>query len=50
LANVEAAGQQELLNWVTVAGAMAELGKRAEIVDWVESYVVNSNKCFAVFS
>ena len=50
LATIEAAGQQEFLNWVTVAGAMAELGKKVEIVDWVESYVVNSNKCFAVFS
>lgn len=46
---LEAAGQHELLNWVTLAGAMSELGQRAEIVDWVESYIFNSAKCFAVF-
>ena len=31
------------------AGAMHALGRRAEIVDWVETYVFNSSKCFAVF-
>jgi hypothetical protein len=39
-----------LLNWITLAGAMTELGKTAEIVDYAETYLVNSNKCFAVFS
>ena len=48
-AQLEDAGQHELLNWVTLAGAMAEAGKKAEIVDYTESYVLNSNKCFAVF-
>ncbi len=48
-AQVEDAGQHELLNWVTLAGAMSELGQRAQIVDWVESYIFNSAKCFAVF-
>ena len=43
------AGQHELLNWITLAGAMTELGKKAEIIDYTESYVLNSNKCFAVF-
>jgi hypothetical protein len=46
---MEAAGQHELLNWLCLAGAMAELGRSAEIVDYVESWVFNSNKCFAVF-
>lgn len=46
---LEDAGQHEFRNWVTLAGAMSELGKRAEVVDWIETYVVNSNKCFAVF-
>lgn len=32
-----------------LAGAMAELGRSAEIVDYVESWVFNSNKCIAVF-
>ncbi len=48
-AQLEDAGQHELLNWITLAGAMTELGKKAEIVDYAESYLVNSNKCFAVF-
>ena len=33
-----------------LGGAMSALGKKAEIVDYTESYVLNSNKCFAVFS
>jgi hypothetical protein len=28
---------------------MHALGRRTEIVDWVETYVFNSSKCFAVF-
>lgn len=49
-AQLEDAGQHELLNWITLAGAMAEAGKKTDIVDYTESYVLNSNKCFAVFS
>ncbi len=49
-AQLEDAGQHELLNWITLAGAMTELGKKAEIVDYAETYLVNSNKCFAVFA
>jgi hypothetical protein len=49
LAAVEAAGQHEFLNWICLAGAMHALGRRAEVVDYVQSYVFNSNKCFAVF-
>ncbi len=46
---LEEAGQQELLNWVCLAGAMDALGQRGEVVDWVETYVFNSSKCFALF-
>lgn len=46
---LEDAGQHEFLNWISLAGAMHELGQRAEIVDYVESYVFNSDKCFAIF-
>ncbi len=46
---LEDAGQHELLNWVALAGAMAELGHKAEIIDFIETYVLNSNKCFAFF-
>lgn len=47
---LENAGQHELLNWVTLTGAMAELGHKVEIIDFVETYVMNSNKCFASFT
>ena len=47
---IEDTGQSEFLNWVCLAGAMAELGHEAEIVDYVESYIFNSSKCFAAFS
>jgi Catalytic LigB subunit of aromatic ring-opening dioxygenase len=49
LAQLEAAGQHELLNWVCLAGAMTELGRAAEIIDYVETYILNSTKCIAVF-
>jgi len=46
---LEHAGQHELLNWVVLAGAMTEAGHRAKVIDYVETSVMNSNKCFAVF-
>lgn len=48
-AQVEESGQQEMLNWFCLAGAMEELGRKPEIVDWIESWTNNSNKCLAVF-
>jgi hypothetical protein len=47
--DVEANGQQELLNWVCLAGAMDHLGQRPAWSDFVETYIFNSSKCFAVF-
>ena len=47
---IEDAGQQELLNWMCLAGAMQELGRKPKILDYVESYVFNSNKCLALFT
>lgn len=44
---LEEAGQHEMLNWVVLAGAMTELRLQVQIVDYVETYVLNSNKCFA---
>ena len=46
---IEDAGQQELLNWMCLAGAMQELDYRPEIIDYVETYIFNSNKCVALF-
>ena len=48
-AQIEDAGQQELLNWACLVGAVDALGYRAEIVDWYETYIFNSTKCLAVF-
>ena len=49
LAVIEDAGQQEMLNWMCLAGAMAELGRRPDESDFVETYIFNAPKCFAVF-
>lgn len=48
-AQIEDAGQQELLNWMCLAGAMDTLERNAEIIDYVETYVFNSSKCMAIF-
>jgi len=49
-ADIEAAGQQEMLNWFCLLGAMSELGKKPTWTDFVETRVLNSNKCFAVYA
>jgi hypothetical protein len=49
LANMEAAGQHEVLNWVCLAGAVAELGYKMHLLDWVETWLFNAPKCLAVF-
>ena len=46
---IEDAGQQEMLNWMCLAGAMSELGRKPEIIDYYETYIFNSTKCLAVF-
>jgi hypothetical protein len=49
LAQLEASGQHEVLNWVCLAGAVAELGYKMELVDWVETWIFNAPKCQAIF-
>ncbi|WP_042877061.1 extradiol ring-cleavage dioxygenase [Cupriavidus necator] len=46
----EDAGQQELLNWCPMLGAMRELGARLDWSDFVETHVFNSNKVFAAYA
>jgi Catalytic LigB subunit of aromatic ring-opening dioxygenase len=46
---IEDTGQQELLNWVCLAGAMDELSLKPEIIDYYETYIFNSTKVLAVF-
>jgi hypothetical protein len=48
-AEIDDTGQHELLNWICLAGAMTELNRSVEIVDFVPSYIFNSSKCFAAF-
>src|SRR5579862_1000954 len=41
---VEDSGQQELLNWFCLMGAMAELGRKVSYSKFIESWIMNSNK------
>ena len=49
LSAVEDSGQQEMLNWFCLAGAMSELERKPSWSVFIESYLFNSNKCFAIF-
>ena len=49
LKNVEESGQQEVLNWFALMGAMNELNMRCAWSDFVETYVFNSSKVAAIF-
>jgi hypothetical protein len=49
LAAIEDSGQQEVLNWMCLQGAMRELGRRPSESAFVESWIFNSNKCFAAY-
>jgi hypothetical protein len=49
LSSIEESGQQEVLNWMCLAGAMAELGRRPTETAWIETHIFNSNKCFAYY-
>jgi hypothetical protein len=46
---LEDCGQHEFLNWVCLAGAMAEAGQQPAFTDMAETYIFNSTKCFAIF-
>ena len=49
LAEVEDAGQHEILNWIPLLGATHELGQKPTVCEFLESYVMNSCKCIALF-
>ena len=42
-------GHHELLNWFSLAGAMAELGRKPDEAAFLESWISNSDKVFAIF-
>jgi hypothetical protein len=46
---LEDAGQQELLSWFALIGAMRELGLAPTWTTLIESHIFNSNKVFALF-
>jgi Catalytic LigB subunit of aromatic ring-opening dioxygenase len=50
LDDIEHAGQQELLNWFALAGAMERVGATLSWSEFVETTVFNSNKVFATFA
>jgi hypothetical protein len=49
LDEIEAAGDQELLNWFALAGAMSELGQACSWSEFVETHIFNSSKVAAIF-
>lgn len=49
LAEVEKAGQHEMLNWFCLAGAVDALGVRPQWLDLTESDLFTSNKVFGVY-
>lgn len=49
LSTIEESGQQEVLNWHCLVGAMAELGRKPDYASLVQTWVFNSSKAFAVF-
>ena len=49
LQQVEDAGQQEVLNWWALLGAMEALDAKLEWSQFVETGIFNSNKVFAIY-
>jgi hypothetical protein len=49
LADIESSGQQEMLNWFCLMGAMNELDRRIAWSDFVETHIFNSDKVTAIF-
>ena len=49
LPEAEDRGHHELLNWFALAGAMAEIGRKPDDAVFLESWITNSDKVFALF-
>lgn len=47
-AAIEDSGQQEVLNWMCLAGALSELGRGATETGFVDTWIFNSSKVFLV--
>jgi hypothetical protein len=48
-ADLVGAGQQEMLNWFCLLGAMTEIGAKLSWSSLVETHIFNSDKCFAIY-
>ena len=46
---IEDAGENEILNWLPLAGARYEMQQRPSYCEFMESYLMNSCKCVAIF-
>ncbi len=47
---LESAGHYELTIWCVLAQAMSDLGKKPEVIDYIETFTRNTDSCYAVFS
>jgi hypothetical protein len=47
-AAVEDSGQQEILNWSCLAGAMSELGRQPKETVFLDTWIFNSTKTFMI--
>ncbi len=45
-ASVEESGQQEILNWMCLAGVLAELNRKPVEAELIDTWIFNSSKCF----
>ncbi len=43
---VEASGQQEILNWMCLTGALSELKRKPAETEFIDTWIFNSSKCF----
>jgi catalytic LigB subunit of aromatic ring-opening dioxygenase len=48
--DLEDAGQHELTIWSAMAGAMSDMGKKAQVIDYIENWTLNTDSCFAIFN
>jgi hypothetical protein len=47
-AGVEDSGQQEILNWSCLAGAMSALDRKPQETGFVDTWIFNSSKAFLI--
>ncbi len=45
-ASVEDSGQQEILNWMCLTGALSELRRMPAETEFIDTWIFNSSKCF----